>query len=70
MPKVPTHKQSKKMQKFESDLLTSEMRTQDNKFKADIEEVTFKQCAERYKAYLKENGLLGFQYFVEASDLV
>ena len=63
MAKFPNYKQSKKMQKFESDILRSKMRIKNHKFEKQEEEKTLAETEKEYKEYLIENDLNGFSLF-------
>jgi hypothetical protein len=63
MAKFPNYKQSKKMQKYESDILRSKMRIKNHKFEKQEEEKTLQDTEKEYKEYLIENDLNGFSLF-------
>ena len=63
MARFPNYKQSKKMQKFESDILTSKMRIKNHKFEKAQEEKTLTETEKEYKEYLIEHELNGFSLF-------
>lgn len=68
MSKYPTYKESKRIEKFENQLQTSEMRIKNNKWQAENEKEEHSKIEKEYKDYLNEHGLNGYTRFKNLND--